>query len=66
MESTQPLFAEDQSADATGSAGKIDKPKAAPRVLMPNRKQMELRASDLDSLLPEAYRARMVWGYVER
>ncbi len=66
MESTQPLFAEDQSAEATGSAGKLERPKGPPRVLMPNRKQMELRASDLDSLLPEGHRARIVWGYVER
>jgi transposase len=36
------------------------------RVLVPNRGQMELRASDLDSLLPEGHRARLVWGYVER
>ena len=36
------------------------------RVLMPNRGQMEFRASDLDSLLPEGHRARLVWAYVER
>jgi transposase len=35
-------------------------------VLLPNRKQLELRASDLESLLPEGHRARLVWGYVER
>jgi len=40
--------------------------KGAARVLMPNRKQMEFRASDLESLLPEGHRARLVWGYVER
>jgi transposase len=34
------------------------------RVLMPNRAQVELRASDLDSLLPEGHRARLVWAYV--
>ncbi|HYQ92910.1 MAG TPA: IS1182 family transposase [Candidatus Competibacteraceae bacterium] len=34
------------------------------RVLMPNRAQVELRASDLDSLLPEDHRARLVWAYV--
>jgi len=39
---------------------------AAPRVLQPNRAQIELRASDLESLLPEDHRARLVWGYVER
>jgi transposase len=36
------------------------------RVLLPNRHQLELRPSDLDSLLPEGHRARLVWGYVER
>lgn len=41
-------------------------PKARARVLMPNRLQMELRPSDLESLLPEGHRARIVWGYVER
>ena len=37
-----------------------------PRVLEPDRKQIELRASDLESLLGEDHRARLVWGYVER
>lgn len=36
----------------------------APRLLRPNRFQIELRASDLESLLPEDHRARLVWGYV--
>jgi len=36
------------------------------RVLMPNRRQMEFRPSDLESLLAEGHRARIVWGYVER
>src|SRR5574337_1788682 len=36
------------------------------RVLLPNRGQMEFRASDLESLLPEGHRARLVWAYVER
>lgn len=40
--------------------------KTRARVLMPNRKQMELRAIDLESLLPEGHRARLVWAYVER
>ena len=38
----------------------------AQRVLLPNRGQMEFRASELDSLLPESHRARLVWSYVER
>ena len=37
-----------------------------PRVLEPNRAQVELRASDLESLLGEDHRARLVWSYVER
>ena len=36
------------------------------RILEPNRKQIELRACDLESLLGEDHRARLVWGYVER
>jgi transposase len=34
------------------------------RLLKPDRLQVELRASDLESLLPEDHRARLVWGYV--
>lgn len=36
------------------------------RVLLPNRAQLEWRASDLESLLPEGHRARIVWAYVEQ
>ena len=36
------------------------------RVLLPNRGQMEFRVSDLDSVLAEGHRARLVWAYVER
>ena len=36
------------------------------RVRLPNRAQLELRASDLDSLLPEGHRARLVWAWVEQ
>ncbi len=36
------------------------------RVLLPNRAQVELRASDLESLLPEGHRVRVVWAYVEQ
>lgn len=34
-----------------------------PRVLEPDRKQIELRASELESLLGEDHRARLAWGY---
>ena len=40
-------------------------PAGAARVLLPNRRQLEMRASDVESLLPEGHRARLVWGYVE-
>ncbi len=35
-------------------------------VLLPNRVQLELRACDLESLLPEGHRARLVWAWVEQ
>lgn len=38
----------------------------APRIREANRSQVELRASDLESLLAEDHRARLVWGYVVR
>ena len=38
----------------------------APRLREPNRLQVELRASDLKSLLAQDHCARLVWGYVER
>jgi transposase len=60
---TPKLF--DDLPDAATSEGTAP-PKARARVLMPNRLQMELRPSDLESLLPEGHRARIVWGYVER
>ena len=38
----------------------------APRVLQPDRRQVEMRACALESLLADDHRARLVWGYVER
>jgi len=35
-----------------------------PRVLRPNRAQLQLRPTDLESLLPEDHRARVVWDWV--
>lgn len=37
-----------------------------PRLREPNRLQIEMRASNLDSLLAADHRARLVWAYVER
>jgi transposase len=39
---------------------------ARARVIWPNREQIELRPMDLESLLPEGHRARLVWAWVER
>lgn len=39
---------------------------APARVQEPNRQQVELRACDLDSLLPQEHRARLVWRYVQQ
>lgn len=36
-----------------------------PRVLRPNRSQLELRPSDLESLLSVDHRARAIWDFVE-
>ncbi|HEV8264179.1 MAG TPA: IS1182 family transposase [Gemmatimonadales bacterium] len=38
---------------------------AAPRLQRPNRAQIELRAVDLEGLLPTDHRARVVWEFVE-
>ena len=39
--------------------------RGAPRVQRPNRAQVELRAVDLEGLLPADHRARLVWAFVE-
>lgn len=39
--------------------------KGAPRLIEPNRAQMELRTVDLESLLPPDHPARAVWEFVE-
>ena len=36
----------------------------APRVMRPERRQMEMRPTDLESLLPEEHKARVVWSWV--
>ncbi len=58
-----PSQAQLQQAQAQAAAKRSQ---GAPRLLQPNRTQIELRASDLESLLPENHRARLVWGYVVR
>jgi transposase len=49
------------------NAGAARAKTAAPaRVIRPNREQIELRPMDLESLLCEGHRARLVWAWVER
>jgi transposase len=57
---------DEQAAAATAQARAVALRGQPPRLLQPDRKQIELRASDLESLLGEEHRARLVWGYVER
>ena len=45
---------------------KAARPAGQARVVMPNRTQIELRPMDLESVLPEGHRARLVWAWVER
>jgi len=59
------LFGDAPDPEGVTRPTKVPAPGVA-RVLMPNRIQVELRPSDLESLLPEGHRARLVWDYVER
>ena len=40
-------------------------PLGAPRLHEPERDQIELQAVDIDSLIGEDHRARLIWAYVE-
>mgnify|MGYP001163336779 CR=1 FL=1 len=57
----QPSAEQVQQAQAEKA---IKQGQGASRLLQPNRSQIELRASDLESLLAQDHRARLVWGYV--
>jgi len=58
--------AEEAQVQAAARARKAARRQGAARLLRPSRRQIELRASDLESLLAEDHRARLVWGYVEQ
>lgn len=60
------LFSDRGEVPAPQRPAQAAKPKGAARVQQPNRNQLELHPSDLESLLPQGHRARIVWGYVER
>lgn len=57
-----PAVDEQQAAQARLAARR----QGEARIKRPNRSQLELRACDLESLLGEDHRARLVWGYVQR
>jgi transposase len=59
---TAPLF--DAPSLPRETVKRLPTTKATARVLEPNRKQLELRPVDLESLLPQGHRARIVWGFV--
>lgn len=63
--STPLLFDDLPAVTGAPDEGKT-KARGRSRVLLPNRSQLELRPSDLESLLAEGHRARLVWGFVER
>jgi transposase len=50
--------------DAHARGTEADRPPSAPRVQRADRRQVELRAVDLEGLLPADHRARVVWEFV--
>lgn len=65
-ESHPTLFGEEPEQEGTGGPPVKARAHGVARVLQPNRAQLELRPCDLESLLPEGHRARIVWAYVEQ
>jgi transposase len=62
----QDLFGPEPVAAIAGDKTAAGGSAATARVILPNRTQIELRPMDLESLLPEGHRARLVWAWVER
>ena len=59
------LFAEGELPIPTVRDENVLKPAALPRLMTPQRHQVELRAMDLDSLLASDHPARTVWAFVQ-
>jgi transposase len=69
MKATESLFGDELPAPppAAEAAAPSDPARLGQvRVIRPNREQIELRPMNLESLLPEGHRARLVWAWVER
>jgi transposase len=47
-----------------GSRVVCETPRGAPRLREPKRDQIELRAMDIESLIGDDHRARLIWDYV--
>jgi transposase len=60
------LFHAERGASASEPAPGERRATSAPRILTAERRQVELRACDLESLLPADHRARAIWAVVER
>jgi len=50
---------------AEPAAARPPVPKPRPRLVTPNRSQIELRSVDLDGTLPQGHVARIIWAFVE-
>ncbi len=67
MKKQQSMFGcEPNSALEDKMAPVTEKAAARARTVKPIRDQLELRAFDLDSLLPTGHKARTVWAFVEK
>ena len=60
------LFGDQELPPSQRRPAEAARPAGQARVVMPNRTQVELRPMDLESLLAEGHRARLVWAWVER
>jgi transposase len=61
---TLPLFPDAPVPEASPKEAMSNKAGKAARVQMPDRSQLEMRASDLESLIAADHRVRMVWAFV--
>jgi transposase len=59
------LFPDLETPPAASPGSPQSEEKGTPRLVRPNRAQMELRTVDLEGLLPSDHPARAVWDFVE-
>lgn len=61
-----PLFDDLPDTPMRVEPAKVPSTKETVRVQMPNRLQLEMRAFDLESIIAQDHRVRLVWAYVEQ